>query len=146
MSVSHNRKHLKDLGKRLMRGESLSHEERSYLGIVLARIGDGDSADEVLGLKYAQGRRKTSDDARANLGMIFMWISNAIDPDMSVHQTQPYGVDDAIRKAAQLSADPGYPLFKPISYSSLRKAWYNPGYAILKRTQVSSLSPDFPEI
>lgn len=146
MSVSHHRKHLKFLGKRLLRGESLSDAEKEYLGIVFTRVGEGGSADEILGLKYGRGRSKTDDDARANLGMIFMWISNAIDPDMSVHQTEPFGVEDAIKKAAELSADPNCPFFKPIGYSSLRKAWYNPKYANLKRKWVTPISPDFPEI
>ncbi len=146
MNVNTNRKQLGFLGARLKAKKYLRKAEREYLGRILANIGKGASADEEFGLNYKQGKSKADEDRRANLGMIFMWVSCALEADMTEHQTPSLKVGAALKKAAALSVSPHNSLFKPISHSALRKAWYDPKFAYLKRTHVSTVSPDFPDL
>lgn len=146
MTVNTNRKQLGFLGARLKAKKYLRKAEREYLGRILANIGKGASADEEFGLNYKQGKSKADEDRRANLGMIFMWLSCAIEADMTKHLTPAIKVTPALKQAAALSNSAKYPLFKPISHSALRKAWYDPKFAHLKRTHASTVSPDFPDL
>lgn len=146
MAVNTNRKQLGFLGARLKAKKYLRKAEREYLARILANIGKGASADEEFGLNYKQGKSKADEDRRENLGMIFNWVSCAIEADMTEHQTPPLKVGAALKKAAALSVSPHNSLFKPITYETLRNAWYSPTYQKLKRTQVTTLSPDFPNL
>ena len=146
MTVNTNRKQLGILGARLKAKKYLTKEERKHLVIMLLKIGKGASADETFGLQYNRGQGKADEDRRDNLGMIFMWVSCAIEDDMTEHQTPPLKVGAALKKAAALSVSPHNSLFKPITYETLRNAWYAPKYQKLKRTQVTTLSPDFPNL
>ena len=146
MTVNNNRKRLKFLGDLLLAEKELTKEERKHLGRILANIGKGASADEEFGLNYKQGKSKADEDRRENLGMIFMWVSCAIQADNPEHLTPARKVTAALKQAAALSNSAKYPIFKPISHSALRKAWYDPKFAHLKRTHASTVSPDFPDL
>ena len=146
MTVNTNRKQLGILGARLKAKKYLRKAEREYLGRILANIGKGASADEEFGLNYKQGKSKADEDRRKNLGMIFMWVSCAIEADNPEHLMPARKVTAALKQAAALSNSAKYPIFKPISHSALRKAWYDPKFAHLKRTHASTVSPDFPDL
>ena len=146
MAVNTNRKQLGFLGARLKAKKYLRKAEREYLARILANIGKGASADEEFGLNYKQGKSKADEDRRENLGMIFNWVSCAIEADNPEHLTPARKVNNALKQAAAISNSAKYPIFKPISHSALRKAWYDPKFAHLKRTHVSTVSPDFPDL
>jgi len=73
-------------------------------------------------------------------------VSCAIEADNPEHLMPARKVTAALKQAAALSNSAKYPIFKPISHSALRKAWYDPKFAHLKRTHASTVSPDFPDL
>ena len=141
------RKYYGRIAKALRHGEPLHEEIRDDLVRAFEEIAAGASADEAFNLKNTRGHSERDERHKENLTRIFHWVLSAIDKDEGhgLNQSQ------ALLAASSLSRDEdwthpktkqvfpatvkGY--FKPITYESLRKAWYDPRFAHLKRHIVS---------
>ena len=98
-------------------GQGLNNDQRLDLAQKLEDIGRGGDPSEILGLKYKRGNSISDEKRRENLRLIFHWIEGAIDKELGLGMS----LNKAMEKAASLSNKKNTP-FKPIAYSSLKKA------------------------
>ena len=128
-------------------GEPLQEEIFDDLVRALEEIAAGASADEALNLKNKRGHSKKDEEHRENLTRIFHWITSVIDKDeghglnqsqaISAASSLSYNKDWTHPKTNEVFSINVKGYFKPITYESLRKAWYSPKYAHLKRDTAS---------
>jgi hypothetical protein len=90
-------------------------------------------------LSYTQGRRQQDEIRRENLRLIFSWIMVAMDKELG----HGYNTTKALQEAAKLSNKRGG-TFKPLTYNSLRRAWYDKKYQHFKINSLNALQEDSP--
>lgn len=83
MSVRARQRALRRLAEQINGGTPLTEEQLKWLSGVCARIGRGESADEVLGLKRIRGQSEADERAREVLDMALHVVGGAIDDGMS---------------------------------------------------------------
>ncbi len=146
--VRTSRKRFRALAAQLRSGKDLSIEQTKWLSIAFEEIANGVDANVVLGVIYLQGRKKADEVRREKLGLLFSWIMVAIEPspyDSETGVKKPLRITAALNMASDLSKERGS-LFHPISFNSLRRAWYHPQkkYDYLKRICIHPLDIDSP--
>lgn len=145
--IDHQR-FLLELSYQLDRGDALSEDQRRFLALVLYRVGRGEDANAVLGLKFGQGQSRTKAIARARMSMILHWVACAVSPDPG-SPTKTMSVEDACSQAVDTIvpfAKAMYPGSDDHAYDSeyIMRCWGNPKYAHMRSTVRGMLDPDFP--
>ncbi len=79
MSARARRKALGELAKQIANGAPLTKEQLGWLSRVCARIGDGESADVVLGLEGRKGERKSAQEAIEKLDLVLFHVAGQIE-------------------------------------------------------------------
>lgn len=92
MSVRARQRELRRLAEQIDGGTPLTEEQLKWLSGVCARIGRGESADEVLGLKRIRGQSDADERAREVLDMALHVVGGAIDQGMSEADAYEIGV------------------------------------------------------
>lgn len=92
MSVRARQRALLRLAEQIDGGTPLTENQLKWLSGVCARIGRGESADEVLGLKRERGRSDADERAREVLDMALHVVGGAIDQGMSEADAYEIGV------------------------------------------------------
>jgi hypothetical protein len=140
MSVRTQRKRFLALAEQLNSGKPLTKKQITYLTIKFEELGeDGADANKVLGLSYMRGRSKQDEIRRENLRFIFSWVMGVMDKGLG----HGYNTTKALQEAVKFSNKRGYP-FKPLTYNSLRRAWYDERYQHFKINLLSALQEDSP--
>ena len=138
--VRTQRKQFQALAKQLNSGKPLTKKQITYLTIKFEELGeDGADANKILGLSYTQGRGEQDEVRRENLRFIFSWVMGAMDKESGLG----YNTTKALQEAAKLSNKRGGP-FKPLTYNSLRRAWYDKKYQHFKINLLNALYEDSP--
>lgn len=140
MSVRTQRKRFLALAEQLNSGKPLTKEQITYLAIKFEELGREEAdANQVLGLSYTQGRGQQDEVRRENLRFIFSWVMGAMDKESGLG----YNTTKALQEAAKLSNKRGGS-FKPLTYNSLRRAWYDKKYQHFKINSLNALQEDSP--
>jgi hypothetical protein len=107
---------LRMIAANLEEGIALPSGEFKFLISALGRIGSGDDANAVLGVKARRGERKTSEEASKLFKMrgALAWVASAIRPE--AEDGKGISLDSAFDEAAEAF---GY------SYETLRTYWGN---------------------
>lgn len=92
MSIRAKRRELSRLAKQIDGGKPLTDEQLRWLSAVLARIGEGESADSVLGLVAKRGEKKSSEEARELFDFVLFYVAGQIDEGMAVDDAFAAGV------------------------------------------------------
>ena len=136
--VKNQRKQFQALSKQLVNGGPLSKEQVSYFARVFKRIGDGEDANLVLGLKYSAGRSEVDELSRQDLALKFHLVMTYIEKDNGNELT----VTEALQKVSELSKMSNS--LKQVEYSSLKRRWYDKKWSHLKLLVYSPLDVDSP--
>ena len=111
------------LARQIGRREELSESQFDYLYAVLSRIGNGEDANEVLGVRPTRGRSDKDAISRRKLSFILHWIAAAIDgPDgYTVEQACEKAMTEVVPVANRAWGNPNN-----FEYDAayLRKKWY----------------------
>ena len=127
MTVRVQRKRFRALADQLRSGKGLSQEQNEYLCKRFDALGRGEDANSAFGLAYTQGRSEVDEKRRENLRFIFSWIVAKMDPVYG----DGYSANKALQAAA-CEANKKGSLFRAMTYSALRNAWYNKKYQYLR--------------
>jgi hypothetical protein len=92
VSIRAKRRELSRLAEQIDGGETLNYDQLRWLSAVLARIGNGESADSVLGLVARRGERRRSEEAKEVLDFILFYVAGQIDQGMAVDKAFEEGV------------------------------------------------------
>jgi len=136
--VKNQRKQFQALSKQLANSGLLTKEQVSYFARVFKRIGDGEDANEVLGLKYSAGRSEVDELSRQDLALKFQLVMTYIEKDNGNELT----VTQALEEVSKISQSNNS--LRPVEYSSLKRRWYDKKYKHLKKLEVSPLDVDSP--
>jgi hypothetical protein len=115
------------LGRQIHRREELSDSQLDYLQVVLSRIGNGDDANEVLGVRSTRGRSKKDAISRRKLSFILHWIACATyeDEDEPARYTVEKACEVAMTEVVPVANRVwGNPDNFEYDAAYLRKKWY----------------------
>ena len=148
MSPLDHQRALLDLAYQLSSHEPLLPEQINFLSIVLYRIGNGEDANKVLGVKLKPGQKLKDVIARRRLSFILHWIACAINPDpgstekaMSVEAACELASHEIVPKAKMIfpgADDNDY----DVEY--LLRCWTAPEYEHLRSCERQWFDSDFP--
>ena len=127
-------KRIKAFTEQLKNKQPLTAEQYQYLANVFERIGNGEDANKVLGVKYDVGQNETKAEARQSISFALHWIANAILP--TADEGLGYTLDQAFAEAENH--------FPDLSYDMLRKYWYQPDKKHMQNPSRGTFDPDSP--
>jgi len=119
-----NQRILGDLARQIEHGEQLSEAQLNYLRKSFARIGNGEDANSVFGVRPTRGKSKKDAISRQKHSFILHWMACAIDgPDgLSVSQACEIAMTKLAPLAHELFGNPDNALYDA---EYLRKLWYD---------------------
>jgi hypothetical protein len=128
-----NQRILGDLARQIEHGEQLSEAQLNYLRESFARIGNGEDANAVFGVRPTRGKSEKDAISRLKHSLILHWMACAIDgPDgLSVSQASEKAMEIVVPIADELFGNSDN-----FTYDAayLRKLWYeNPDMQNLDR-------------
>jgi hypothetical protein len=137
-----------DLAYQLNSNQPLSPEQISFLSIAFYRIGTGEDANKVLGLKLPPGQKLKDLISRRRLSYILHFIAGAMNPD-------PYSTEKAmnLEAACELANIEAVPRAKKIfpgaddnDYDAeyLLRCWHEPKYKHMRSYERHWFDSDFP--
>jgi hypothetical protein len=109
---------LRYLALKLKAGDELGTNEREFLAVVLSRIGDGEDANLVLGVKAERGERRSPREAAKSDRFRFAlsWIAAITTPEENEYFFRPgVSLRDAFARASK---------FFRVKEGTLRTHWY----------------------
>ena len=117
------RRILKVLARQMERGEQLTEAQLNYLGQALARIGNGEDANVVLGVRATRGQSDKDAISRQKHSLILHWMAGAIDgPDgVNVMRASEQAMDQIVPLAHKTFGNPDNSVYDA---EYLRKMWY----------------------
>lgn len=148
MSPLDHQRAMLDLAYQLNSNQPLSPEQISFLSIVFYRIGTGEDANKVLGLKSQPGQKLKDVIARRRLSFILHLIACAINPD-------PNSIEKAmsIEAACDWAHQEVVPLAKKMfpgaddneyDVEYLLRCWTEPKYKHMRSCERHWFDSDFP--
>jgi len=129
MSHLDKRRHLLALSAQILRKESLSDEQLTFLALVFFRIGNGENANDVLSVTPKRGQSDADAIARIKLSLIMNWIKGAITPMDSDSPGLGLTIEEACEQASEkivpvANAAYGNPSGAEYSPEYLKKCWF----------------------
>jgi hypothetical protein len=114
---------LRVLARQIERGEQLSAAQLNYLGKAFARIGNGEDANRVLGVRATRGKSDKDAISHQKHSLILHWMAGAIDgPDgLSVSQACEIAMTTLVPLAHEIFGNPDNSVYDA---EYLRKMWY----------------------
>lgn len=100
MNPLDNRKRLIAFAEKMSNQTPPSEAEYAFLKNAFYRIGNGEDANYVLGVKFGRGQSLSDAKQRQALSFIIMWIESAIQPVDGENPGLGYSVSEACEKAA----------------------------------------------
>ena len=81
MSVRHKRKLCRQFAKELRSGRPINRKNRDFLARFFEGVGNGASADLLLGLKRSRGQKDKDEKYKEELARIFHWVRGAMNEE-----------------------------------------------------------------
>lgn len=81
MSVRHKRKLFRQFAKELRSGRPINRKNRDFLARFFEGVGNGESADLLLGLKRSRGQKEKDEKYKEDLARIFHWVRGAMNEE-----------------------------------------------------------------
>ncbi len=148
MSYLDNRRRLLDLAKQIDSGAVLSEEQKGFLAYALSRIGAGEDANEVLGVRLMRGQKLSDVIARQRMSLILHWVAGAIQPDPDSNERAM-----SVEAACELAVKTIVPFAKAMfpgaedwqyDVEYLMRCWSEPDYAHLRSPGRGWFDTDYP--
>lgn len=133
MGIADQRRRLLILAEKLTRPEPPQKADVQYLTDCLVRIGKGEDANEVFGLKRGAGQKEEDERRRRDLSMFMHLVRGMVDDG--------WDVEPACNKVAEICQEEKFPGPK-YDGAYLRKCWYM--YEHMRSDIRTPCDEDFP--
>jgi len=81
MGVRHKRKLYRKFAQELRSGRYINRKNRDFLARFFEDVGNGESADLLLGLKRSRGQKEKDEKYKEDLAFIFHWVHGVMDEE-----------------------------------------------------------------
>jgi hypothetical protein len=148
MSYFDNQRILRELGRQIESDAPLSDDQKRFLAIALYRIGTGEDANKVLGVRPQRGQKLSDVVARRRMSLILHWVAGAIEPDPE-STSKPMSVEDACALAVTTIVPAAKAKFpgsdnRKYDVEYITRCWSEPAYAHMRSPDRGWFDPDFP--
>ena len=137
MSVRHKRKLCRQFAKELRSGRPINHKNRDFLARFFEGVGNGESADLLLGLKRSRGQKEKDEKYKEELALIFHWVRGLMNPETGYGLNLSQALEAAVSVmnngywthpiTGEKSSSPGSRTkspFRKFELETLQKEWY----------------------